>query len=103
MIRRALSAAALLLVSTSPVAPTSGPGYHLVKKLAIGGEGGWDYLTVDGAARRLYVSRSTRVQGFDADSGAPVGEIPNTAGAHGVALVRGLDRGVSTHGRAPTA
>ena len=100
MIRRALSAAVLLLVSTSPVTPASGPGYHLVKKLTIGGDGGWDYLTVDAAARRLYVTRSTRVQVFDADSGAPVGEIPNTAGVHGVALVPELDRGFTSNGRA---
>ena len=106
MIRRVLFAVTALLAflpgATRAKAPTSGPGYHLVKKLAIGGEGGWDYLTVDGAARRLYVSRSTRVQVFDADSGAPVGEIPNTAGVHGVALVRELDRGFTSNGRAST-
>src|SRR5438552_4883777 len=104
MIRRMLScAAALVLCLSGPAAakpPASGPGYHLVKKLAIGGEGGWDYLTVDAAARRLYVTRSTRVQVFDADSGAPVGEIPNTAGVHGVALVPELGRGFTSNGRA---
>ena len=83
-------------------APVPPPGYHLVKKLAIGGEGGWDYLTLDSAARRLYVSRSTRVLVFDADSGAPVGEIPNTAGVHGVALVPDIDRGFTSNGRAST-
>jgi len=106
MIRRGLFAVTVLLALmpgvTRAKSPTSGPGYHLVKKLAIGGEGGWDYLTVDGAARRLYVSRSTRVQVFDADSGAPVGEIPHTAGVHGVAIVRELDRGFTSNGRAST-
>jgi len=106
MIRRTLFAIIALLASlpgvTSAKSPASGPGYHLVKKIAVGGEGGWDYLTVDGAARRLYVTRSTRVQVFDADSGASVGEIPNTAGVHGVALVRELDRGFTSNGRAST-
>ena len=83
-------------------APAPPPGYHLVKKMTVGGEGGWDYLTVDSAARRLYVSRSTRVLVFDADSGAPVGEIPNTAGVHGVALVPDIDRGFTSNGRAST-
>jgi DNA-binding beta-propeller fold protein YncE len=83
-------------------APAPPPGYHLVKKMTVGGEGGWDYLTVDSAARRLYVSRSTRVLVFDADTGASVGEIPNTAGVHGVALVPEIDRGFTSNGRAST-
>lgn len=94
-------AAAFLLTLSAAAAkpPVPTPAYHLVKKMAVGGEGGWDYLTVDSAARRLYVSRSTHVLVFDADTGAPVGEIPNTAGVHGVALVPGIDRGFTSNGR----
>jgi DNA-binding beta-propeller fold protein YncE len=106
MFRHAWFGVIALLVSPPGAAasksPTSGPGYHLIKKLAVGGEGGWDYLAVDSAARRLYVTRSTRVQVFDADTGTPVGEIPNTAGVHGVALVPQLDRGFTSNGRAST-
>ncbi len=106
MVRHLPFAFIALLASLPGVAasnsPTSGPGYHLIKKLAIGGEGGWDYLTVDSAARRLYVTRSTRVIVLDADSGARVGEIPNTAGVHGVALARELDRGFTSNGRSST-
>jgi DNA-binding beta-propeller fold protein YncE len=80
-------------------AEPSASGYHLLKKIEVGGEGGWDYLIVDGAARRLYVSRGTRVLVFDADSGAPVGEIPDTPGVHGIAIADDLGRGFTSNGR----
>jgi hypothetical protein len=67
-------------------AATSPAHYHLLEKIAVGGEGGWDYLTLDAAARRLYVSRGTRVVVLDVDSGKTVGEIPGTEGVHGIAL-----------------
>ena len=82
--------------------PTTAPpasGYHLLKKIEVGGEGGWDYLIVDGAARRLYVSRGTRVMVFDADTGASVGEIPDTPGVHGIAIADDLGRGFTSNGR----
>ena len=63
-----------------PSAPRTAGRYKVVQTLRVGGDGGWDYLTVDPAARRLYVTRGTRVMVFDADTLAAVGEIPNTAG-----------------------
>jgi len=86
----------------SPAAAPSASHYHLLKKLPLGGEGGWDYLTLDSASRRLYVSRGTRVAVIDADSGAAVGEIPGTAGVHGVALVPDAHRGYTSNGRSST-
>jgi DNA-binding beta-propeller fold protein YncE len=86
----------------SPAAQPRDPGYHVIKKIAVGGEGGWDYLTVDPAARRLYVTHATRVVVLDADSGERVGEIPDTAGVHGVALAPDLHRGFTSNGRAST-
>jgi hypothetical protein len=53
-------------------------GYHITKKVKIGGEGFWDYLNVDSDARRLYISRGTHVMVLDGDSLEPVGDIPNT-------------------------
>lgn len=50
-------------------------GYHLVKRCIIGGEGGWDYLTIDGKARRLYVTHGSCVVVMNADSVTVVGEI----------------------------
>lgn len=84
-------------------AQTKAPaGYHLVRRLKVGGEGGWDYLSVDPKARRLYVSRSTHVMVVDADSGAVVGDIPDVAGVHGIALVPELNKGYTSNGRAST-
>lgn len=76
--------------------------YRLLRKIAIGGEGGWDYLTLDGAARRLYVSRGTRVLVLDVDTGALVGEVSGTQGVHGIALAAELHRGFTSNGRTST-
>src|SRR5260370_22687941 len=76
------------------------PGYHVIKKVTLGGEGSWDYLSIDSAARRLYISRATRVMVFDVDSGTTVGEIPGTNGVHGIALATDLGRGFTSNGRA---
>ena len=78
-------------------------GYHLIKKVKLGGEGGWDYLTVDSASRRLFISRGTHVMVVDADSGKMLGDIPNTAGVHGIALVPELNKGFTSNGRSETA
>lgn len=77
-------------------------GYHVVKRAAIGGEGGWDYLTVDSTARRLYVSHGTRVVVLDADSLKVVGEIPKTEGVHGIAIAREFKHGFTSNGRTST-
>jgi hypothetical protein len=55
-------------------------GYHVFKKVALPGAGGWDYLTVDEAARRLYVSHATQVVVLDAGSLEIVGKIPDLPG-----------------------
>lgn len=79
------------------------PGYHVVQKIPLGGEGGWDYLTVDSAARRLYVSHATHVVVVDLDTGKVAGDIPDTPGVHGIALAPELNRGFVSNGRANTA
>lgn len=79
------------------------PGYHIIKRLKVGGEGGWDYLTVDGAARRLYISRSSHVMVIDIDTDKVVGDIPNTPGVHGIAVAPELDRGFTSNGKADTS
>jgi DNA-binding beta-propeller fold protein YncE len=78
-------------------APT---GYHVVGDVKIGGDGGWDYLTVDSAARRLYVSHATHVVVVDIDAGKIVGDIPDTQGVHGIAVAPELNRGFTSNGRA---
>jgi DNA-binding beta-propeller fold protein YncE len=78
---------------------TSPSGYHLLKRMELGGEGGWDLLSVDNAARRLYVSRSTHVMVVDVDSAQVVGDIPGTNGVHDIAVAPDLGRGFATCGR----
>jgi DNA-binding beta-propeller fold protein YncE len=75
------------------------PAYHMMKKIGVGGEGGWDYLAVDSQARRLYVTHSDRVVVVDVDNGSKLGEIGNTPGVHGVALAPKLGRGFTSNGR----
>jgi DNA-binding beta-propeller fold protein YncE len=75
------------------------PGYHLLKKFVLGGDGRWDYITCDSDAHRLYISRSTHVMVVDADSGAIIGDIPNTLGVHGIALAPEFGKGFTSNGR----
>ena len=77
-------------------APT---GYHVIGEIKIGGEGGWDYLTVDSAARRLYVSHATHVAVVDLETNKVVGDIPETPGVHGIAIAPELNRGFISNGR----
>ncbi len=95
-----LALAAPLVSQDHPAAGKS--GYHVVREIPLGGEGGWDYLAMDAAARRLYVTRSTRVVVLDADSGKVVGEIPGLSGVHGVAVAPDLGRGFISNGRSST-
>jgi DNA-binding beta-propeller fold protein YncE len=69
-----------------------------VHKIAVGGEGGWDYLTVDSEARRLYVSRGNRLVVIDLAKETVVGELPDTPGIHGIALVPDLGKGFTSNG-----
>jgi YVTN family beta-propeller protein len=95
-----------LAIAPAVAAPAARPagqaGYHLLKTVHLGGEGGWDYLTMDSVARRLYISRSTHMLVFNADTLEKVGEIPDTPGVHGVALAPQLGRGFTSNGQAST-
>ena len=89
----------LLLIA---LAHAAGPGYRVIKTYKLGGEGGWDYLTMDNASRRLYISRASHVIVLDADSGKSAGDIPDTPGVHGIALAPELNRGFTSNGRENT-
>jgi YVTN family beta-propeller protein len=96
--------ACVLLLSAAVVAFQAGGSYHLLKKISLGAaEGGgeyFDYLTLDAAARRVYLSHGTEVEVLDADSGSVVGKIAGLKRDHGVALVPELGRGFITDGDA---
>ncbi|HZQ95110.1 MAG TPA: YncE family protein [Candidatus Sulfotelmatobacter sp.] len=93
----------ILSMSLAAIAvAAAGPGYHVTKTYKVGGDGGWDYLTVDAAARRFYISRGTHVIVLDADSGKSVGDIADTPGVHGIALAPELGKGFTSNGREGT-
>jgi DNA-binding beta-propeller fold protein YncE len=72
-------------------------GYKVTTKFVVGGEGGWDYISVDSDSRRVYVSHGNDIQVLNADSGKPVGQI-TAPGAHGVALAPEFHRGFTSNG-----
>jgi DNA-binding beta-propeller fold protein YncE len=91
-----------LLVTTLAVGGAAGAraqDYKVLQRATLGGEGGWDFVTVDPAAHRLYVARGTRVMVIDTDTLKLLGEIPDTAGIHGVAIASDLGRGFTSNGR----
>ncbi len=88
--------ATLLVLAAMPcIAQTN---WGVVKTFPIGGEGSWDYVTVDAANHRLFVTRSTHTQAIDTDTGKVLGDIPGQVRSHGVAIVPKLNRGFITDG-----
>jgi YVTN family beta-propeller protein len=86
---------ALLLIGVAFAAE----GYKVITKIKIGGTGGWDYVTVDSAAGRLYASHATEVDVVDLASGKVVGNIPQLHGVHGIAVADDLGKGFITNGQ----
>ena len=76
----------------------NGP-YQFVTEIPIGGEGGWDILTIDSAASRLYLSHATKVVVVDLITDTVAGEIADTPGVHGFVAVREVQRGFSSNGK----
>jgi YVTN family beta-propeller protein len=99
MKRTLLAALALFAALAAAAAP---PHYHVVRHIKVGGEGGWDYLTSDPDAKRLYITRGTHVMVLDEETGKVVGDIPKTEGVHGVAIAPKLHRGFISNGRSNT-
>lgn len=82
----------LLMLSLAASTLAAAGERHLIKKIAIPGDYGWDYLTADSEGRRLYVSHGKEVVVLDLDSGAILGKVPGSD-VHGIAIVRELRRG----------
>ena len=90
---------AFLLLLVSPVVVSAAPqdsGYRVIRTIKLGGEGNWDYVTVDSDARRVYIPRSTHIMVVDEDSGKLIGDIPGMNGLHGVAVASEFNRGFVT-------
>jgi len=90
-----------LFVLLGSIPRASAGEYSVVKKIPIKGQGSWDYLNADPAARRLYVSHGTQVEILDLDSGEWLGSIP-TVGVHGIALAPEFSHGFISDGKAST-
>ena len=73
--------------------------YQSAGEIPIGGEGGWDILTIDPTANRLYLSHATKVVVVDLGKNSVIGEITDTPGVHAFVVVPGLQRGFSSNGK----
>jgi DNA-binding beta-propeller fold protein YncE len=89
----------VLRAQNAPGGPASHTGYRVVGRYPVGGEGGWDYISIDSDARRLYVSHGAQLEVLDADSGKIVGKIADTPGVHGAAIAPEFHRGFTSNGR----
>ncbi|HXM20113.1 MAG TPA: YncE family protein [Terriglobales bacterium] len=84
--------------------PQPGPsGYHLLKTISVGGTEGWDYVTMDSDARRLYMGRDDHIDVVDVDAGIVVGKIAGLSHTHGMVLAPDLGRGFTSDGDANTS
>ena len=92
-------AASVLLIFTGTA---SAQNYKLIRRIPVGGEGGWDYIKVDADAQRLYVARGDHMMIVDEGSGKVLGDIPNTKGIHGTAIADALGKGYTSNGQAAT-
>ncbi len=88
----------LLILVFSVAAIAAPPGYKVTGKIKIGGAGRWDYVYVDSANHRLYVSHATQTEVIDTTTDKVVGTIPGTNGVHGIAIANDLGRGFTSDG-----
>lgn len=100
-IARAVGLGFLAVLATGMTAhavPTD-PNMEVIQRWKLGGAGGWDYLIFDPPTHRLFISRATRVEVLDTQSGEVVGTIADTSGVHGIALASDLHRGFTSNGK----
>ncbi len=90
--------ASFVLLAALNLVPIQAQSWHVVNTFHPGGEGGWDYVTVDAANHRLFVTRATHTQVIDTRTGKLLADIPGQVRSHGVALVPKLNRGFITDG-----
>lgn len=99
MRRLHLLGVSLAILLATALLPASAQSQWKVQKIFhVGGEGGWDYVTMDAAHHRLFVTRTTHTMALDSETGKTLGDIPGQKNAHGVAIVEKLNRGFITDG-----
>ncbi|HEU4618914.1 MAG TPA: YncE family protein [Gammaproteobacteria bacterium] len=92
-----LATAAVLFV-LAPALPAAAQSYHVAHTFKLGGDGGWDYLALDGATNRLFIARNDRIMVVDPEQGKLLGEVGGLQRAHGIAFDRASGRGFATSG-----
>ena len=97
MIRYLLTMLTVLAITVS-LAHAQHPSWQVIKTLHIGGEGAWDYVTVDPQNSRLFVTRSTHTQIIDTSNGKVIADLPGQSRSHGTAIVPAVNRGFITEG-----
>lgn len=90
---------ALIAISIAITQLQNGAGYKLETRYPVPGNGGFDYVTIDSAARRLYLSHGTQVDVVNPDDGKLIGTIADTPGVHGIALATEFNHGFTSNGR----
>jgi len=88
-----------LVLLCSGILVSAQSNYKIINQLPLEGDGGWDYLSVDEAASRLYVSHATMALVVDLKTGKQIGKIADTNGIHGIAFVHALNKGFTSNGR----
>jgi YVTN family beta-propeller protein len=95
-----VSCSLALLGGALTFAANDAGGYKVVRRMPVGGDGGWDYLRVDPDAHRIYVSRGMHMMVVDEVSGKVIGDMPvsHTTNMHGIALATDLGKGFMSNG-----
>jgi DNA-binding beta-propeller fold protein YncE len=104
-LRRTSPLVCLVLIAAAVIyAAPQASGYHVIKRMPVGGDGGWDYMTVDSDSHRLYIARGSHFQVVDDTTGKVLGdiEIANSKNSHGLALAMDLGKGFTSNGDANT-
>ena len=96
--KRTLVAIPAVLALAAAALAADAPGFKVLQKWPVPGNGGFDYIVFDNGSNRLYVSHGTQVEVLDAASGKILGKVEDTPGVHGIAIVPGLNRGFTTNG-----
>jgi YVTN family beta-propeller protein len=92
-------ATAFVIVKPATSTAQQKTGFRMLKSFPIKSTGGWDYINVDGAGKRIYTSHGNQVN-ILSTTGDSISYIPNTPGVHGIALVKDLNKGYISAGRA---
>jgi DNA-binding beta-propeller fold protein YncE len=90
---------ALIVMSAALMFFQTSTGYKVETRYSVPGNGGFDYVTIDSAARRLYLSHGTQVDVIDPDNGKLLGTIADTPGVHGIAIASEFKHGFTSNGR----